>query len=658
MAEAIDLLSADLIAAARSGAVSDRDSLQNLKLKLCKRYGLDTVPPNSEVLARTPDADRGLMLPLLIKKPSRTVSGVAAVAVMTSPHDCPHGRCAYCPGGVANGSAQSYTGKEPAARRAARNLFDPWMQVTDRVRQLEEIGHSAGKIDLIIMGGTFTSREPEYQEWFVKRCFDAMNGTDSDTLEEAQRLNEAALHRCVGMTVETRPDVFTDEQIERAMGLGATRVELGVQILDDDILEAVDRGHGTAEVRDCTKRCKDHGLKICYHIMPGLPGSSPEHDLECFRRVFDDPAYRPDMLKFYTLLVVQGTKVYDMWRNGEYVPYDTDTAADLLARMKSIVPEYVRIQRVQRDIPATEIAAGIHESNIRQIVLARMRDAGRPCRCIRCREAGRAEDVVDLDAAELKDTVYEASGGTEHFVSFESGDRIVGYTRLRLDDGPEASIRELKVFGHPASIGEDGDMQHRGFGRRLVAEAERIARDAGRTRIRVTSGIGVRGYYRALGYSEELPYMAKDLRSPVERIVAPRGLPLPHALPDVLVGLHHHRRDGGPDLLQGGVEVALQHLLGRAVLAVGAQPRLPAHRRQVRPGVPVRRIGHGAEVDALEGHPPAVHLQDGQACRPVGLSDQDEVVEPPRPQQRGVDHVRAVRGAHDGHAVQPAHPVH
>ena len=322
----VSQLSADLIRAVRDGTVRDRDQLQNLKLKLCKKYGLAGVPPNSSILANVREEDRSLLLPLLVKKPMRTMSGVAVVAVMTSPHDCPHGRCTYCPGGVGNGSPQSYTGKEPAARRAGRNDFDPFLQVTDRIRQLTDIGHPTDKIDLIVMGGTFTSRDADYQEWFVRRCFDAMNGTDSETLEEAQRLNETSAHRCVGLTVETRPDVFGAEQIERAMALGATRVELGVQILDDDILRGVDRGHGTEEVRRCTRECREHGLKVCYHIMPGLPGSSPEHDLECFRRVFDDPAYRPDMLKFYTTLVIEGTGLYDMWRAGDYEPYDTETA--------------------------------------------------------------------------------------------------------------------------------------------------------------------------------------------------------------------------------------------------------------------------------------------------------------------------------------------
>ena len=503
-----------LIAAVKDGTVQDRTALQNLKLKLCAEYGLEAVPPNSSILALVDDDDRDLLLPLLIKKPMRTASGVAVVAVMTSPCDCPHGKCAYCPGGVSNDSPQSYTGKEPAARRAARNSYDPFLQVSDRIRQLTEIGHKTDKIDLIIMGGTFTSREPEYQEWFVRRCFDAMNGSESETLEQAHRMNETAEHRCVGLTVETRPDVFDSEQMDRAMALGATRVELGVQILDDDILAGVDRGHGVEAVRRCTRECRERGLKVCYHIMPGLPGSDPGKDMECFRRVFDDPDFRPDMLKFYTTLVIEGTKVHEWWSKGEYEPYDVDTAVDLLCRMKSTVPEYVRIQRIQRDIPVPQIAAGIMRSNLRQLVDDEMSRRGLSCRCIRCREVGHTGIALENpDKVELRTVSYGCCGGMEHFISYVYDDSLIGYARLRLDGNDMATIRELKVFGAMAAIGEDGeDWQHRGFGRSLVAEAERMAREAGKAGIRVTSGVGVRGYYRSLGFSEDLPYMAKRFR--------------------------------------------------------------------------------------------------------------------------------------------------
>ena len=513
MDDRIRSLSEEIIDAVKTQRVKDRDELQNLKLKLCKKYDLDQVPKSSEILANVRPEDRKLLTPFLIKKPMRTMSGVAVVAVMTSPYDCPHGKCAYCPGGVSNNSPQSYTGKEPAARRAGRNDFDPYKQVYDRIKQLTDIGHQTDKIDLIIMGGTFTCRDPEYQEWFVRRCFDAMNGIDSITLEEAQALNEVSEHRCVGLTVETRPDVFDDIQIERAMRLGATRVELGVQILDDDILDKVERGHRTDAVRDCTRRCKDHGLKVCYHLMPGLPGSSSQHDLECFRKVFDDPDYRPDMLKFYPTLVVDGTKVLEWWKEGSYIPLDTDEAVDLLCRMKETVPEYVRIQRIQRDIPVPQITAGIMKSNIRQLVADELANRGKECRCIRCREVGhRGIRLDDPDKVSLKITEYDASGGHEYFVALEYEDSIVGYVRVRVDANPVATIRELKVFGKIVSIGEDGDdWQHRGYGKELVSEAERIARENGKCGIRVTSGVGVRRYYGSLGFVKSLPYMQKDL---------------------------------------------------------------------------------------------------------------------------------------------------
>lgn len=494
--------------------ITDREHLQRVKIQLCGKYGLKDVPKNSEILSFVKSEERQKVVPFLVKKPVRTISGVSVVAVMTSPYPCPHGKCTYCPGGVENDSPQSYTGKEPAARRAARNEFDPFRQVNDRIQQLEAIGHKTDKVDLIIMGGTFTSRDPEYQTWFVRRCFDAMNCKDAPDVETAQKWNEMSEHRCVGLTIETRPDVFTNEQIERSMHLGATRVELGVQILDDEILTAVHRGHGVTEVIEGTKRCKDHGLKICYHIMPGLPGSSPKKDLESFKRVFSDPDFRPDMLKFYTTLVVAGTQLYDMWKAGQYEPYDVEKATALLADMKAIVPEYVRIQRIQRDIPAPQIAAGILKSNIRELVQDRLVETGRKCRCIRCREVGQNEVVLkDLSAVRLSDTCYEASDGQEDFINLTYEDSLIGYVRLRTDGSTMATIRELKVFGKVASIGVQGeDWQHRGFGKELVEVAESKAIKLGAKRIRVTSGVGVRGYYRQMGYELEGPYMVKDLK--------------------------------------------------------------------------------------------------------------------------------------------------
>lgn len=505
----------DLIRMMLDGEVRDKDALQRAKIELCRKYGLGKVPANSETLALVDPADLAAVNEVLRRKPVRTLSGVAVVAVMTSPAPCPHGKCIFCPGGVDNGSPQSYTGKEPAARRGASYAFDPYEQVKGRMEQLETIGHGTDKIDLIIMGGTFTSRPMEYQVEFVRRCFDAMNSAPSVDLEEAQVRNENAPHRCIGMTVETRPDALTAEQVAVSMQLGMTRVEMGVQVLDEEILRAVNRGHGLQAVIDATAVARHSGLKVCYHLMPGLPGSSPEKDLASFRRVFEDPQFRPDMLKLYPTLVVKGTTLYEMWQRGEYSPYTTDEAVELMAEMKRLVPPWARIQRIQRDIPVPLIEAGVDKGHLRELIKERMRSRGHECRCIRCREVGlkgvkdyRPEDVV------MNEMKYIASGGEEDFISFElpEQDALIGYARLRTGDGPMAGLRELKVFGRMVPIKQQGGgWQHRGYGRELVARAEEVAREAGCDAIRVTSGVGVREYYRSLGYSRDGVYMAKRL---------------------------------------------------------------------------------------------------------------------------------------------------
>ena len=503
-----------LLRAIAEGEVTDKASLQRRKIELCRELGLSSVPPNSETLARADEEMLPLVKAVLRRKDVRTLSGVAVVAVMTSPAPCPHGRCSYCPGGVENNSPQSYTGKEPAARRAAYNEFDPYRQVRARVEQLEAIGHSTDKIDLIIMGGTFTSRPWDYQVGFVRGCFDAMNSRESGSLEDAQSINEGAEHRCIGMTVETRPDSFDDGMADRCMSLGTTRVEFGVQILDDEILRSVNRGHGIKEVAQATRVAKEKGLKVCYHIMPGLPGSSPEKDVASFRTMFEDESFRPDMLKIYPTLVVKGTPLYEKWRSGEYSPYTTRQAVEVIARMKALAPEYVRIQRIQRDIPADLIEAGVCKGHLRELVRAEMRDEGTRCRCIRCREVGlNRVTVASPEQVSLNFLEYQASGGRELFISLdvEAGHGLVGYARLRLpSSGGIAHIRELKVFGQMAKLGTKGrEWQHRGFGKELMSEAERAAEGEGYRTIHVTSGVGVRRYYSSLGYEKEGVYMAK-----------------------------------------------------------------------------------------------------------------------------------------------------
>jgi len=505
----------ELVQRLLDGRIQDKDGLQQTKIELCRKHKLKGVPPNSETLALLSGEDLERAEAILQRKPVRTLSGVAVVAVMTSPAPCPHGKCIFCPGGVDNGSPQSYTGKEPAARRGATYAFDPYEQVKGRIEQLKAIGHNASKVDLIVMGGTFTSRPREYQENFVKRCFDAMNGVDSRTLEEAHTLNETAPSRCIGMTVETRPDSLTEEQCAASMQLGMTRVEMGVQVLDDAILRSVNRGHGLQAVIDATTVAKKAGLKVCYHIMPGLPGSSPERDLESFRRMFEDPSFRPDMLKIYPTLVVKGTRLHEMWESGEYAPYTTDEAVEVIARMKAMVPPYARIQRIQRDIPVPLIEAGVDKGHLRELVKDRMRDHGTSCACIRCHEVG----LMGIESYSMEETkaggiTYDASGGLEHFltISLPKRDAIVGYVRLRTGDGPVAGIRELKVFGKAVPIDQEGEgWQHRGFGRTLVARAEERAMEEGCKAIRVTSGVGVRRYYAALGYARDGTYMMKRL---------------------------------------------------------------------------------------------------------------------------------------------------
>ncbi len=505
-----------LIEEITTDGIRDAGQFERRKIQLCRKYGLPSIPANSEVLARTPEAVMSKVLPIVRLKPSRTISGIAALAVMTSPYNCPHGTCVYCPGGVANNSAQAYTGKEPAARRAAMNDFDPYRQAISRIEQFNAIGHSTNKIDLIIMGGTFTSRTKEYQEWFIRRTFDAMNSADSASIEEAHLLNEMGANRCIGMTIETRPDQLSEEQVESILAMGATRVEMGVQAVFDDVLKKANRAHDVQCVMDSTARVKGKGLKVGYHMMPGLPGMTDEMELENFRRLFSDERFRPDMLKIYPTLIIEGTPLYEMHRKGLYSEFTLEKAVKLLAEVKRDIPRYVRIQRIQRDIPAPLINAGVKKSNLRELVKEEMKRKGWHCNCIRCREVGHLgidERSIQSSDVVLNEMDYRASGGNEMFLSFDLGDAIVGYLRLRLGGGEHAYIRELKVFGRVVPVGEEShvEWQHRGYGSKLVARAEEMAAERGYSRMRVTSGVGAREYYRKFGYDRDRSYMGKKL---------------------------------------------------------------------------------------------------------------------------------------------------
>jgi len=458
-----------------------------------------------------------------MKKVSRTISGVTPVAVMTSPQGCPD-KCIYCPTYVA--TPQSYTPESPAVLRAKSCDYDPVRQVELRLRILSEMGHPTDKVEMIIMGGTFLSYNIEYQYKFIKGCYDALNGAVSGNLKEAQKINENAQHRCVGLCIETRPDWCREEDVCRMVEFGTTRVEIGVQTLDDEIYEKVRRGHRVEDVVRATRMLKEAGLKVHYHWMPGLPGSTPEHDLELSKKMFEDECFKPDGLKLYPTMVVEGTVLYEWYRSGAYQPYEKDVMINLLADIKYLVPKYVRISRVLRDIPSKYIVAGLKDS-LREPLKHIMEQRGMTCKCIRCREYGhKVKEGLRVGEAILIRMDYEASGGREIFLSFEDEFMtLFGLLRLRISrrtndmpgrDVNTALIRELHVYGPEVLLGGRNTeaVQHKGMGKSLLAEAERIAmNEFGMEQIAILSGVGAREYYRAEGYRLESGYMLKKFNA-------------------------------------------------------------------------------------------------------------------------------------------------
>ncbi|VVB89006.1 Uncharacterised protein [uncultured archaeon] len=531
----IDSACRELVEGLLRKEITNEQELNAAKKEVSKRYKLSSLLSNSRILAAAKDNEKKYVLDLLLLKPVRTISGVAVIAAMTSPAPCPHGLCIPCPGGPSSkfNSPQSYMGAEPAARRAFENGFDPYSQVSSRIKQLSQIGHHVEKAELIVMGGTFTSRTLCYQEWFVKRALEAMNDFYETewrrekryvTIEEVQSANESSSIRNVGITIETRPDWTEKEHIDSILGLGATKVEIGVQSTYDFILAGIQRGHTVKESADANMRLRDSGLKVGFHMMPGLPGSTPESDLRIFRTLFEDERFKPDYLKIYPTLVTEGTRLHGMWELGNYAPLEVEEAVELLAKVKAILPKWVRLQRIQRDIPAYQVLAGIKKSNIRQLAEERLFEIGGRYRCIRCREVGHKMLAGILPGnIELAVEKYEACGGKEYFISFEDTEKdiLIGFTRLRFPCSPHrpeldgaAVVRELHVYGEMVPVGTsagDAQWQHRGYGEELLAQAEETARSGGYEKIAVTSGIGVRDYYRKFGYEREGPYMMKKL---------------------------------------------------------------------------------------------------------------------------------------------------
>ncbi|MDG6906537.1 MAG: tRNA uridine(34) 5-carboxymethylaminomethyl modification radical SAM/GNAT enzyme Elp3 [Nitrososphaerota archaeon] len=501
-------------------------AIWQIKLDVCKEFGLDRVPKNSEILEYLDPEERSEFESRLRRKNIRTSSGIAVITAITKPFNCPHGTCTFCPGGVRYGTPQSYTKNSPAASFGIARNFDPNQQVRDMIDFLHDNGHSTSKIEMILLGGTILAMPKEYQRDFVKSCFDSLNECVSTSLNDAIKKNENASHRCVGLTIETKPDWCRSEHIDTLLSYATTRVELGVQSLREDVLKEVNRGHTLEDTKRAFQLSKDSSFKVVAHMMPGLPKSDPDRDLEDLLSLVEDDQYKPDMLKIYPTLVVEGTALYQQFKMGLFKPYDLEQLKNILSKFKSRVPPWVRIMRIQREIPKEEIVEGNRAGNLRQIVLDEMGRKGLKCRCIRCREVGhkRKSNELSLRLPELKRIDFNANGGQEIFISYEDEftDTLHGFLRLRIPSGEEhrpeiksqrcALVRELHVYGTVVPVGEKGKpetSQHKGMGSRLLNEAERISKEYSRKKIVVISAVGTREYYRKRGYYDDGPYVSK-----------------------------------------------------------------------------------------------------------------------------------------------------
>lgn len=484
---------------------------------------LHRMPKNSEIWPYLSDPE---LVEALKTRGVRTESGVAPFAVMMKPFPCP-GECIYCP--QEEGMPKSYLSDEPAAQRAKLLNFDPKNQVEGRIKQMAETGHITDKIDLIVIGGTFGSYTEKYKREFFKAMFDAVNGKESATFEEAQKYNETAKRRVVGISIETRPDWVTEKEVKLWRELGVTKIQLGVQAFDDDILRKIKRGHGLDEVAQATRLCRDAGLKICYHFMPNLPGSSPRKDIEMAKLMFADPRFGPDYLKIYPAMTIEGTAMYDMWKRGEYTPYGEAELIGVLKEIKAQTPVWCRIDRLIRDISKKWVMAGTARTNLRQVLQKELEKEGIKCRCIRCREV-RGNRNLNHEARIINQG-RTTLGGEEIFFSVEDDKYLYAILRLRLPDKNEkilfrelegaAIIRDVHTYGQVMEIEnsknqklkkvEKGGSQHKGLGKRLMTIAEEMAREKGYKKIAVISAVGTRGYYRELGYNLEDMYMVKFL---------------------------------------------------------------------------------------------------------------------------------------------------
>ncbi|XP_041720979.2 elongator complex protein 3 [Coregonus clupeaformis] len=517
-------------------------NLNKVKTKCSAKYGLSAQPRLVDIIAAVPPHYRRALVPKLKAKPIRTASGIAVVAVMCKPHRCPHinftgNICVYCPGGPDSDfeySTQSYTGYEPTSMRAIRARYDPYLQTRHRVEQLKQLGHSVDKVEFIVMGGTFMALAEEYRDHFIRNLHDALSGHTSNNVAEAVRYSERSNTKCVGITIETRPDYCLKRHLSDMLGYGCTRLEIGVQSVYEDVARDTNRGHTVRAVCESFHFSKDAGFKVVSHMMPDLPNVGMERDVEQFIEFFENPAFRPDGLKLYPTLVIRGTGLYELWKTGRYKSYSPSALVDLVARILALVPPWTRVYRVQRDIPMPLVSSGVEHGNLRELALARMKDMGTECRDVRTREVGIQEihHKVRPYQVELIRRDYVANGGWETFLSYEDPEQdiLIGLLRLRRCSaqsfrpelkGGVSIVRELHVYGSvvPVSSRDPSKFQHQGFGMMLMEEAERIATEEhGSGKLAVISGVGTRNYYRKMGYELEGPYMVKHLEVSVGRL--------------------------------------------------------------------------------------------------------------------------------------------
>ncbi|USN45293.1 MAG: tRNA uridine(34) 5-carboxymethylaminomethyl modification radical SAM/GNAT enzyme Elp3 [Candidatus Woesearchaeota archaeon] len=541
-----------------------KHKLNQYKLVLCKKHKRREIPTDIQIFLHTPEHLIEQINPFLVTKPTRTGSGVTVIATMTAPFHCPHGSCTYCPGGP--GSAfgdvpKSYTGKEPSTMRAIRHNFDPYLIIFNRLEQYIVIGQNPQKVEQIIMGGTFPAYDKAYRDEYILLSYKAMNDFsrlfyrsgvlnikkfkkffelpgsihdeeraknirkkmlaqknkgNTSLVKEQEYNDKRSSIKCVGLTIETKPDWAFAKHGNEFLRYGATRVELGVQTVYDEVLKKVHRGHNLADTKRSIKELRHLGFKLNFHMMPGLPGVNKTQDIASLKEIFVNPAYRPDMLKIYPCMVMPGTSLYHEFQKGKFTPLTTKEAAEIIAEIKKDVPAYCRIMRVQRDIPTFQTSAGVDKTNLRQYVTERMQKKGYTCSCIRCREI-RSESFTKTKREVI---TYEASEGIEQFISeVTPNNKLVGFARLFFPSvslrkeitKSSAIIRELHVYGSATKLQVTGKSQHRGFGKQLLSEAERQAKKAGKNKMVIISGVGVRSYYRKLGYTKQGSYMVKNI---------------------------------------------------------------------------------------------------------------------------------------------------